>query len=80
MLVNSVYSLSKNVFFPSLNEFQFFSHLYLFICKYSQLGLVCLFGVLNHINSTVFQLTNGDSSQIQAFWTIFNQYLTSPLS
>ena len=30
--------------------------------------------------STVFQLFNGDSSQIHVSWTIFNQYLTSPLS
>ena len=30
--------------------------------------------------STVFQLLDGDSSQIQVSWTIFNQYLTSPLS
>ena len=30
--------------------------------------------------STVLQLFNGDSSQIHVSWTIFNQYLTSPLS
>ena len=30
--------------------------------------------------STVFQLFNGDSSQIHVSWTTFNQYLTSPLS
>ena len=30
--------------------------------------------------STVFQLFNSDSSQIHVSWTIFNQYLTSPLS
>ena len=30
--------------------------------------------------STVFQLSNGDSSQIQVSWTIFDQYLTGPLS
>ena len=30
--------------------------------------------------STVFQLFNGDSSQIHVSWTFFNQYLTSPLS
>ena len=30
--------------------------------------------------STVFQLFNGYSSQIHVPWTIFNQYLTSPLS
>ena len=30
--------------------------------------------------STVFQLFNGKSSQIHVSWTIFNQYLTSPLS
>ena len=30
--------------------------------------------------STVFKLFNGDSSQIHVSWTIFNQYLTSPLS
>ena len=29
--------------------------------------------------STVFQLFNGDSSQIYVSWTIFNQYLTSSL-
>ena len=27
----------------------------------------------------VFQFFNGDSSQIHGSWTIFNQYLTSPL-
>ena len=30
--------------------------------------------------STVFYLFNGDSSQIDATWTISNQYLTNPLS
>ena len=30
--------------------------------------------------STVFQLFNGESSQIHVSWTIFHQYLTSPLS
>ena len=30
--------------------------------------------------STVFQLFKGDSSQIRVSWTIFNKYLTSPLS
>ena len=30
--------------------------------------------------STVFQLINGDSSQIHVSWAIFNQYLISPLS
>ena len=30
--------------------------------------------------STVFQLFNCDSSQIHVSWTIFNQYLTGPLS
>ena len=30
--------------------------------------------------STVFQLLNGDSSQMHVPWTILNQYLTSPLS
>ena len=30
--------------------------------------------------STVFQLFNSDRSQIYVSWTIFNQYLTSPLS
>ena len=33
-----------------------------------------------HVISTVFQLFNSDSSQIHVSWTIFNQYLTSPLS
>ena len=28
----------------------------------------------------MFQLFNSDSSQIHVSWTIFNQYLTSPLS
>ena len=30
--------------------------------------------------STVFQLLNGDILQIHVSWTIFNQYLTSPLA
>ena len=30
--------------------------------------------------STVFQLFNGDSSQIHVYWTIFNQHSTIPLS
>ena len=30
--------------------------------------------------STVFQLFNGDSSQIHVSWTIFKQHLASPLS
>ena len=30
--------------------------------------------------SMVFQLFNSDSSQIHVSWTIFNQYLTSPLT
>ena len=30
--------------------------------------------------SKVFQLSNGDNSQIHVSWTIFNQYLTSSLS
>ena len=33
-----------------------------------------------YVVSTVFNLSNGDSSQIHVSWTIFNQYLTSPLS
>ena len=40
-------------------------------------GFVCLefYAIL-----IVFQLFNGVSSQIHVSWTIFNQYLTSPLS
>ena len=30
--------------------------------------------------STLFKFFNSDSSQIHVSWTIFNQYLTSPLS
>ena len=45
-------------------------------CKMNKFNT--LFGVL--AVSTVFQLFNGDSSQIQVSWTICNQYLTSPLS
>ena len=29
---------------------------------------------------TVFQLLNGDSTQVKVFWTTFNQYISSPLS
>ena len=41
------------------------------------LFLVCLWF---YAVSTVFQLFNGDSSQIHISFTIFNQYITNPLS
>ena len=46
--------------------------LFLFVCLFVCLGFYAV--------STVIQLFNGDSSQIHVSWTIFNQYLTSPLS
>ena len=32
-----------------------------------------------YAGSAVFQLLNGDSSQIHVSWTIFNQYLITPV-
>ena len=32
MLVTSIFSFSHNVFYPSKNKFQFFSHVYIFCC------------------------------------------------
>ena len=42
--------------------------------------MALLFCLVFYAISTVIQLFNGDGSQIHVSWTIFNQYLTSPLS
>ena len=44
-------------------------------CSWSKLCLVEFYTA-----SSVFQLLNGDGSQLHVSWTIFNQYLTSTLS
>ena len=36
MLVTSIFSFAHSVFFPSLNKFQFFSHIYFVVCQYFQ--------------------------------------------
>ena len=42
---------------------------------------ICLFVCLgSYTVSTVYQLYDGDISQIHVSWTIFNQHLISPLS
>ena len=38
--VPSIFSFSHNVFYPSQNKFQFFSHIYFVVYKCSQSGLV----------------------------------------
>ena len=38
MLVTSIFSFSHNVFYPSLNKFQFFSYIYFVVCKCFQFG------------------------------------------
>ena len=40
MLVTSIFSISHNVFYPSLSNFQFLSHIYFVICKCFQFGHV----------------------------------------
>ena len=51
---------------------------FLLLVKFLHVSVPCLCGGLRRINN--IQLFNGGSSQIHVFWTIFNQYLTSPLS
>ena len=38
MLVTSIFSFSNNVFYPSENKFQFFSHIWFVVCKCFQFG------------------------------------------
>ena len=40
MLVTSIFSFSHNVFYPTQNKFQFFSHIYFVVCKCFQFGPV----------------------------------------
>ena len=40
MLVTSIFSFSHDVFYPSKNNFQFWSHIYFVTCKSFQFGLV----------------------------------------
>ena len=40
MPVTSIFSFSHNVFYCSGNNFQFFSHIYLVVCKFFQFGPV----------------------------------------
>ena len=39
MLVTSIFSFSHNVFYPSQNKFQFFSHIEFVVCKSFRFGL-----------------------------------------
>ena len=66
------YTRFTNVLFDTCLNYQAF-----FVCLF----VVCLFVCLGfYAVSKVFQLFNADSSQIHVSWTIFNQYLPSPLS
>ena len=43
MLVTSIFSFSHNVFYPSLNKYQFFCHIYYVVCKCFQFRQVSHF-------------------------------------
>ena len=51
MLETSIFSFSKNVFYPFQNKFQCLSHIKLVVCKCFEFGLVYNFAVnsLPHI-------------------------------
>ena len=57
-----------------------FAVLATFVLLYASASNLGLFVWGFYTVSTAFQLLNGNSLQIHVSWTIFNQYLTSPLS
>ena len=57
-----------------------FAVLATFVLLYASASNLGLFVWGFYTVSTAFQLFNGNSLQIHVSWTIFNQYLTSPLS
>jgi hypothetical protein len=51
MLITSIFSFSKNVFYPSPVKFQFFSHVYFVLCKFFQFEQIQNFAVRQRFNT-----------------------------
>ena len=50
-LITSIFSFSKNVFYPSPVKFQFFSHVYFVLCKFFQFEQIQNFAVWQRFNT-----------------------------
>ena len=91
---NEEFVLFPQCYLPFWRTFAIFMKFKIVVCRLFQFGKVQNLsfrkGLIRfrkkivrlefYATSTVFQLFNGDSSQIHVFWTTFNQYFTRPLS